>query len=87
MKKTIYILTLPLKMFLAILIFIYLCVGFIISWIPLIIIFALKLAIGWKILSVIISLYLLCLWFVCLFNAEEVASYALKLINKEDTIK
>lgn len=82
MKKIAYILILPLKMFLAILIFIYLCVGFIISWIPSIIVFALKLAIGWKIFSVIISLYLLCLWFICLINAEEVANYALKLIIK-----
>jgi len=57
MKKTIYFLTLPLKIFLAILIFIFLCVGWFISWIPSIIVVALKLAIGWKILSIIIGLY------------------------------
>lgn len=82
MKKTIQILTLPLKIFLAILIVIYVCAGFIISWIPSIIIFALKLAIGWKILSVIIGLYLVCLWFVCIFYAEKVINYALDLIIK-----
>ena len=87
MKKTIYILTLPLKMCLCILIYIFLILGGFISLAPAIIAFALNLAIGWKIFSVIIGLYLLCLWFVCLINAEEVANYTLKLINKEDTIK
>ena len=83
MKKTIYFLILPLKMFLAILIFIYLSIGCIISWIPSIIIFALNLAIGWKILSVIIGLYLFCLWCICIFYIEEIINYVLKLIIKE----
>jgi len=83
MKKIAYVLILPLKIFLGILILFYLGLGWYISVIPSIIAVALKLAIGWEILLRVVSLYLFCLWFVCLLNDTEVVDYAFKLIIKE----
>lgn len=87
MKKIIFILTLPLRMSLFVIILLFLSIGFFMSWLPLIAVVALNLTIGWIILSIIIGLYLFSLWYNCLFNADEITDYAFNLIRKKEEIK